>query len=461
MTAATQTERPVQSGAWRFGERLGLAVSAILITLPACVFYTILLRKAIDLPLFDDYALLNFLNQESTLKGFSAKTLYFLASQHNEYKLFFARGIAWLQYLFWGHVDFKVLCALGNGLVVLLGVLLWKMFLPNHRNLATRLAFFIPVSWLLFQLQYWETVDSPLDALQNLPVLVFSLGAICLLARGNNWGFGASVVCLVLAVASSGNGFLVIPVGVLILLLGRQYLRILIWLSISVACIVAYAYRYNSMSSQADAHRSVFSVLLRLNPAYAIAFIGSAGSIPFRAGSFVLGLVLCVFFVFLAFRGYAKRNPVVSYCLLFLLLTAIGVAGIRSELGVMQSMQSRYTIYSALFLTFAWFAIVEEFLLFRTGSLLNNGMYLGIVLASVVFSLFMDAIGLMAIEARSRITVNAMAAFEHSSALGSEVGPIPQFSSPEARAKPDAFSVAARGILIQSIQFGVYRPPVS
>ena len=37
-------------------------------------------------------------------------------------------------------------------------ILLWKMFLANTKNLAARLAFFIPVSWLLFQLQYVETL---------------------------------------------------------------------------------------------------------------------------------------------------------------------------------------------------------------------------------------------------------------------------------------------------------------
>jgi len=460
MSASAQTqERPVGSGARRFGERRNLAVSAILVFLPASLFYSILLGKAIDLPAFDDYGLLSFLNQEIKLKGFSARFLCFLASQQNEYKLYFARGIVWIQYLLCGHVSFKILAAIGNGFVLLLGFLLWKMFLPAHKNVATRLAFFIPVSWLLFQLQYWETVDSPLGALQNLPVIVFSFAAIYFLVRANNRRFGFSVASLVLAIAASGNGFLVIPVGVLVLFLERRYGRILMWLSVSAVCILAYAYRYNLMSSQADAHRSVFSVLLRLNPAYAIAFIGSAGSIPIRAGAVVLGLVLCGFLVFMGCRGYSKKNPVVSYCILFLLLTAIGVAGIRSELGVMQSMQSRYTIYSALFLIFAWFAIVEEYLQFRPGLLVNSGAYLGIVLASVSFSLCTDAVGLLAIDARSHATISAMIEFEHSFSLGNEVGPIPQFSSPEGRAKSDALNKAIRPILVESIRLGVHRPP--
>jgi len=45
-------------------------------------------------------------------------------------------------------------------------------------------------------------------------------------------------------------------------------------------------------------------------------------------------------------------------------------------------------------------------------------MYLGVVLASVVFLLFMDAVGTMAIESRSLKTVAAMSEFEHSLASG-------------------------------------------
>jgi hypothetical protein len=51
--------------------------------------------------------------------------------------------------------------------------------------------------------------------------------------------------------------------------------------------------------------------------------------------------------------------PVVGYCLLFILLTAMGVSALRAELGLMQSISSRYRIYSDLLLIFAWFALVK------------------------------------------------------------------------------------------------------
>jgi uncharacterized membrane protein YecN with MAPEG domain len=434
-----------------------LSLSAFLVALPAVIFYAVLFRKALNLPSFDDYGLLQFLNKFTELPSASEKASYFLASQHNEYKLFFARAIGWLQLDLSGQVNFKVLCVIGNSFIALLAILLWKMFLPAHKNMATRLALFIPVSWLLFQLQYWGTVNSPFAGLQNLPVFVFSFAAIYLLMRKGKTAFCGAVLFLMLAVAASGNGFLLIPIGLLILAAARSYARIFAWLAATAVCIAAYAYHYNAMSSQADHHRSVFAALLRINPVYILAFIGCAGT-PSTAISVILGCLICGFFIFMALRGYTRKNPLVSYCVLFLLLTAIGVAGIRSQLGIMQSLQSRYTIYSVLLLIFAWFAIVEEFPQIQSRDLLQNGLLLGTVLLVVVFSLFMDGIGSLILEQRARETVQAMSVFEHSSMSDPTVGPMP--APPLSQRPPDwdAVNHGAGEILLKSIKLGIYYP---
>ncbi len=422
---AQHPDKPTNSSAPRRSSApLRVSLSVFLVALPAIIFYAILFREAPDLPSFDDYGLLQFLNEFTELHSISEKASCFLAAQHNEYKLFFASAIGWLQFVLWGQVSFKLLCVIGNVFVVLLAILLWKMFLPAQKDVATRLSLFIPVSWLLFQLQYWGTVNSPFAGLQNLPVLVFSFAAIYLLVQKSKTTFWGALLFLVLAVAASGNGFLLIPIGILIMVVAREYRRIPVWLAVSAVCIAAYAYHYNAMSSQADRHHSVFATLLRINPAYIVAFIGCAGS-PSATVSVILGLLLCGFFIFMAVRGYPRRNPLVSYCVLFLLLTAIGVAGIRSELGIMQSLQSRYTIYSVLLLIFTWFAIVEELSQIRTGDLLRNGLFLGTMLVVVVFSLFMDEIGSLILEGRARETLQAMSVFEHSFTSDPTVGPMP------------------------------------
>jgi hypothetical protein len=441
-------------------------IPAVFVALPAILFFAILFRQAINVPLLDDYeALLDFLNQVTELKSLSAKASYFLASQFNEYKLFFGHGVAWLQLALYGRIDIRLLCALGNGFILLLAVLLWKMFLPNHKNLTYRMAFFIPVSWLLFQLQFAETLNWAMPSLQNLPILFFALGAIYLLLRPGRGAFCGSLVCFILAVASSGNGFLLIPIGVLILMLARRYARVVCWLAVSAGCVAAYAYHYNVMSSQSRLNHSVLSTVIRPRPLYVLAFIGNAAAFPVEGRyplldislSLFLGLLLCAFFVAIARTGYIRRNPLVSCCILFLLLTAVGVAGLRSDLGVAQSLGSRYGIYSALFLIFAWFVIVEEFLQHEKVPLRHNHILLVAIAGAVVFSLTMDALGWLTLAERNRRIIVGIASYEHPVSAESNIGPILRF--PNQGARMDELDQRAPVILRQSAKLGIYKPP--
>jgi hypothetical protein len=434
---------------------------ALLVAIPPILFYTILFRNAVNIPILDDYdVVLGDLNRLLQLPTLSAKASSFLANQSGEFKLLLLHALSWLQFYFRGPIDFRLLSAVGNGFVLLLAIVLWKMFLPHRKDLAVRLGFFIPVSWLIFQLQYCETLNFATPGLQHIAVLPFSLGAIYLLSRGKGWAFSSALFFLVLAISSDGNGLLVIPVGLLILALARQYARIAVWLVVAAGCIAAYAYRYNVMQSAADPNHSIFSVILRLRPDYVIAFIGSAAGFPFhfKPASLLLGSLLSIFFVAMAWRGYPRRNPAVSYCVLFLLLTAIGVAGLRSDFGA-ANLPSRYAIYSALFLSFAWMAIVEEVLQYRQVTLVNDGVFLIAVAAALLFSLSMDLIGSMYIAERRRGLIKAMTEFEHPAIAEAAPSPIPPGVFIHSAEDTEQFRQRARAALLQSIKLDVYRPP--
>ena len=151
-------------------------VAGIAIATPAVIFYAILLGHTVDIPLRDDYgAILNFLNHMPARGG--GRTAYLLATQWQEYKLIFGHLVVWLQFVLFNHIDFRLTCALGNGFVLPLALVLWRMFLPGNLDLTARVVLFIPVTWLLFQLQYIGTLNWAITSLQHLPVLVFSLNA--------------------------------------------------------------------------------------------------------------------------------------------------------------------------------------------------------------------------------------------------------------------------------------------
>ena len=311
-------------------------------------------------------------------------------------------------------MDIRLLCALGNASILLLAVVLWRMFLPNHQNLTYRMALFIPVSWLLFQLQYAETLNWAMPSLQNLPVLSFSLGAICLLMRSARVPFCGSLVCFVLAVASSGNGFLLIPIGVLVLVLARRYVHLVCWLAISAACVAAYAYLIKcQLSVKKAAH--LFGVMQYTGklcrPPFYVYRSSSATFQPSPTHHIICRLHLrqLIFmkkplFITICCSGHRLKKSRIVYFfpVPFLSVLLIGVAGLRSDLGVVQSLGSRYAIYSALFLIFAWFAIVEEFLQHDNVPLLRNHILMVAIAGAVLFSLSMDALGWLTLAGRNR-----------------------------------------------------------
>ena len=441
----------------RSGSRSRLAVAALFVGFPIVFFYIILFRTVLDIPFYDGYGGLEWVNHLEKLNGFAARLSFLFESQFNEYKLVFGEAVVWLQYTLMGHVDFTVLSAVSNAFVLLIALLLWKMFLPAHKDTGTRLALFIPVSWLLFQFEYFELLNLGGSGLQHLPSLLFAFAAIYLLFGKTRTAFAGALAFYVLAVAASTNGFLLLPIGLLILAPGRRYARIVVWLVASAGCVAVYFHHYNVTSSKSSPDHSVISALLHLRLLYAVSFIGSAAGNLFLVAGIVLGTSLCVFFIWMACRGYVRRNPAVSCCVLFLLLTAIGVAGIRSDGGLTPSAASRYTIYSALFLIFAWFAVVEEFLQHSRVSLLNNGAYLGAVAAAVFFSIFVDAIGFSTMKVMEKRIVEGMVEFEHPNPPDSTIGPIvPLWKGDVELPKSNP---RARAALIESIRLGVYRPP--
>ena len=441
--------------------RTQLAATAV--AFPAALFYIMLFRLSMNLPLGDDYdALLNFLNHATTLHGVGARASYFLGAQFNEYKLFLGHSVGWLQFVLLGHVDLRILCAIGDASVLLLAVVLWKMFLPRHKDLGDRLMLFIPVSWLLFQLQYAETLNCAMPGLQNLPVLVFSFAAILLLARPSARSFAGAVGCLVLSICASGNGIFLVPIGLLMLAIDRRYAGIAIWLLVTMGCMAAYAYHYNVYSSQARTNQSILTVATHFRPLYVLAFMGNAASVipeghvpQFELpASLILGGILCVFGVVLWRRRYFRRNPLIGHCFLFLLLTSVGVAGLRSEIGIGQSLAARYAIYSLLFLIFAWFAFVEEFLLNFRSPFRRNRVLMATGIGVIVFALIMDQRGALFLQWRDATIVTGMEAFERP---GSTQGPILPVEAQGARAEKEATD--ARLILQRSIELGIYQPP--
>ncbi|MBV9502943.1 MAG: hypothetical protein JO138_26520 [Acidobacteriaceae bacterium] len=435
---------------------LALVTAALLVILPAIIFYVILFRHLVNVPIADDYyALFDFLNRLREAPTLTGKAYYFLISQHNEYKLFFEHGLFWAQVECLGRINLTVLCILGDSFAIWLAIVLWKMFAPGYPDNTGRLTLFIPIAWLVFQLQYAQTLNFAMGALQNLPVVVFSLWTILLLFQMKRSTFWAALATLILAVSSSGNGLFMIPIGCAILLSRRKYGNLCVWLAISSICIAAYFYRYDPKLWLTPFHSAIPPLSQFWRPWYLICFLGSAAAYPIKAASAIFGISICAFFVYMAWQGYFRRRPEIGYSLCFILATAVAVAGFRSNLGLIYSTSSRYTIYSILLLIFAWFAIADEYLI--QGNRPCWRVFGAIVAAcAVLFSIAMDAWGLRYLERRNRDLIIGMRLYEHNFTERSAAGPI----FPPPKSKPEQeFNLRVRDILRDSVRLGIYKLP--
>jgi hypothetical protein len=330
-----------------------LLFSAVI--LPAIIAYVVLYREAVSVPYQDDYnAILAFATHYVQLPTMKAKVLDVATTQTNDYKLAFPHFIIALEMELTGHLNFKFLVAFGNLLLLPIAYLLWRTYQTDAGNLNQRLVEFMPISVLFFSLTYWESLDWAMAGLQNISVIFFGFLAIYLLiakATGSRPPF-LFLGCLsaMLAAFSSANGFLLAPVGLLILLRRRAMAASLAWCASLALPVVAYLYHYTPFHiSVSKLHTASYISKVF----YLFAFLGCA--IPYRWPAALLGTMLAAIILLAACSRFDRTNPVAFYFTVWILGTAFLAAWLRGEI------PSRYSIYSILLLVFCYSFLARYF----------------------------------------------------------------------------------------------------
>lgn len=364
-----------------------------MMAIPALVLYVILWRTAVSIPILDDYDIVlgsaNYLHDHASLP---ARLFFLFTTEHNGYKLLFENFVVYCQYLISGSIHFLPLVALGNAFPLL--IFLVVVYMSRRCVAAAGCLALVPVAWMTFQLQYASALNFASSSLQHLAVVFFSLLAIALLCDTDIKLFWAACAALVLAIASSPNGFLAGAAGLLLILQRKHWQRSLFWTGTAVAMLILYLYRYTAppptMASQAVAVRGMDHP----NPVYALSFLGaSAAQYSSTAPSLALGILLFGIFVLAVKRGYFRQNPAVFYSMLFIVLNAIAVSALRSDMGIAQSLASRYRTYSNLLLVFSYIFIVESYFSTWPSQRLRRSFYVLALSFSIAFCCLSDIAG--------------------------------------------------------------------
>jgi len=453
-----------------FHRRSGFVLTLFLMILPTIAFYFILWKNAVSFPVQDDYAvILRFINTISVHPGFLPKLVCWLTFEQTGYKLMFANAIAFGQCSLFGQVHFLPLVEVGNAFAFLIFLTVCSMSSVAPGDLGRKAILLVPVSYLLFQPQYYEALDFATASLGALAVIFFSLLSIYLLSRDSLWSFAVGCIALVFAIASGANGFFVIPVGLLILAQFRRWRRMPAWIGVCTLMLAVYLFRYVPASENSLAH---FNIL------FALSFLGSSAALILRyhymalISSVVLGLILCGIFAMTIKRRYYKQNPAVFYSMLFILITAVAVAGTRSHFGLEASLASRYRIYSNLFLVLSYMFLIENLLPLLKRESLRKGILVGVGALSVAFCIGNDVLNARHLQDKKQFLtyiyrvqwLKDPSAVNDAEVKKQVLGYVWSMQINERPMYPGDFGPAwdiPMPIMQESVRLGLYRPPLT
>ncbi len=344
------------------GESFPLVICILLIG----IFFSLIIANMVNIPNGDDlYCLMLFTQQFKDASTFQERFALF-TQQWVEHRIVYSRFSALLSYWLTGSVNFITIALIGNFTLIAFTVLFWKVI----RKLGVSLYFLIPVVLTLFSPVTYEGNLWAGASTVYMPVAFMGLLAIYFLACKREWGIVLGLLTALLATFSFGNGMFVLVVGLGLLIYRKRFRRAVIWGLASLVAIGLYFMDFHQASST-----DAFGVSAHFRkPMYLFynffAFLGgildysenvNSPFIPANIPAILLGATLfaaicygsLVFLKEVSKPGEDTSRRNIQYAWLgmtaFLLITAVAMAYSRTAGAAMNTLSSRYKIYSMLF----------------------------------------------------------------------------------------------------------------
>lgn len=214
---------------WVFG-----AISLVCIIILWCFQNSI----TVNIPWWDDFhGIILPVHDLFTNKSLADKFNNFV-SLNNEHRVVNDRIFTLIVYIFSGKFELKALALLG--FINLIGIFLVLFKVLRKENVSY--LSIVPVVFLIFHAQYYESLQSLMVPFQNFSVILYMLLSLYFLIykKSFTWGF----VFAVLAIFSHGNGILTFIIGALVLLLNQKYRQAALWTFISSVTLLIYFWGY-------------------------------------------------------------------------------------------------------------------------------------------------------------------------------------------------------------------------
>jgi len=318
----------------------------ILATAYVSWYFYYVAQYTVNIPYLDDYdAILKYILTFQEV-GFGEQ-LQSLLLPHNEHIMMMTRVVSWVSYGLTGKIDFGSLLLIGNGLLVIQLVFLYRLFTLSNRFSAV---YFLMVLLVFLNPQYSPTSFWTMALWSNIWVILPVTLSIFLLSNPKIWYW--ALPAALLSLFSNGNGLMIWPVGFLILLMDKRPLKqYIVW---GVTALLAWGSYFYLMRQQPSSGFFELSNLPFL-PLNLLAFLGSYGALLGGKLGQAMAVLVGIVVVIMSLATFKKhlqtreRTDLILISLMaFIFLTALAVALFRAEKGLSIIIGGRYRQYSSL-----------------------------------------------------------------------------------------------------------------
>lgn len=353
----------------RLGVRARLLIIASLIIIPAVLTLFFIKKYAVNVSSYDDLPVASLFDKVYT----GHLSFADLFTQQNEHRAPFS-VLVLLSLGVLTHHNTVVGCYFNWFLICLTACMFLAVLIEEFGAKKTTFIAFIPIVWLLFN---WRQSENLLHSyiVSFFLVSLFFLFAMYLLAKSNGlrWRFALSVACGVISTFSLGNGLLVWPIGlILIILICRSqpkesrhlYLKMAsIWCLVGIAVFISYFSGYHKTAGGVPGQGWIQHPLPSL--LFFVGFVGNLFDIH-RYWAYGVGLILLTLYAYAGVTIVFQNKVRVSTALaLSAILFALGSAVLTSSeyanifLGFDLALRSKYTTFTILGIVGLYFAIIS------------------------------------------------------------------------------------------------------
>ena len=325
-------------------------------------FFFVFFKYSVNIPINDDYDVINNFNDLLNAETFNDKIRLFYL-QHNEHRILYDKLWFYISYIFNPDgLNFNFLSFIGNLSLIAIFIFYYKKL-----NYFSEYLIIFPLSVFLFNLTFWENLTFSMATLSNLTFLFFALVSLNYLTKNenNNRNLLLTSTFFFLSIMTQGGGVFLFPVGLIILFIKKDKVYFFKYFALSIFIILFYFFDYTKHPSP-----KLFDVLANSfeHFKFYLSFLGSAianyhffpdNSEQAFVRSVVLGSILTFFYFVTIIKKYYMKNLFNFSVMTLLILISIVTSITRLNQGINTSFSSRYRLISIIFIISVFIYLLE------------------------------------------------------------------------------------------------------